>query len=89
MKEYTNDSRATRMGKGDGAKCTEATSSNDGGAKVNADFVDAGTFLKGGGKCDGEMQSIGNAGSIPKGDKAPGKPSLEKGSSGPKGPGVI
>lgn len=89
MKEFTNEARATRMGKGDSAKSTEATSSNDGGSKASADFVDAGTFLRGGGKCDGEMQSIGNPGAVPKGDKAPGAPKLEKGASGPQGPGVI
>lgn len=98
--EYTNSMRSERMGNGKDikadittvapqSKSSEEVSSNEGKAVPMPDFVDAGNFLRGGGKVDGEMENIGSITSVPKGTPAPGAPSLEKGVPGPQGPGVI
>ena len=100
MSDKVNEMRSERMGegkKGGGdakslAKLPSGggfTCSNDGGAKVSADFQDAGAFIRGGGKIDGAMENIGTSSSVAKGTPTPGKPSLEKGDKGPGGPGVI
>ena len=101
MDEYVNKMKATRMGagpsmpKGDEksvapqSHSTEVVSSNEGEYVKAPVFADAGDFLRGGGKCDGEMENIGTDASIPKGTPSVGKPNLEKGEAGPQGPGVI
>ena len=87
MDEFTNKMRAERMSAP--GKEAEITRSGDSAKVAAPSFADAGDFLRGGGKCDGEMENIGDVGSIPKGTPSPGVPKLEKGAPGPQGPGVI
>ena len=101
MDKYVNDMRATRMGVGSKepqgdevsvspqSHSTEVVSTNEGENVPAPSFQDAGDFLRGGGKCDGEMQVIGSENAIPKGSASVIKPSVEKGTPGPNGPGVI
>lgn len=86
--EYVNPMRAERM-KGPSVPKPSITSSNESSATPEPSFKDAGDFLRGGGKVDGEMENIGSITAIPKGTPTPGKPNVEKGAPGPQGPGVI
>ena len=71
------------------SKSSEVAVSHEGESVAAPKFEDAGTFLRGGGTCDGEMQTIGSETSIPKGASEPLKPVFEKGAPGPEGPGVF
>jgi len=98
--EYTNSMRSERMGNGRDikadittvspqSKSSEEVSSNEAKPTPAPMFEDAGDFIRGGGKVDGEMENIGTVSSIPKGTSAPGIPGVDKGAPGPQGPGVI